>query len=165
LQAYPAIYSWTTYPLTALIETNWDLLKKIRVKLKDGNEEVLQSLVAVTEVTGCAERALNFMHTGNPAVIKTSVMNPLWIGRAIIHDGLPSFNTMLVKPMSNDMVKVQFGQWPYDDARNLPKSTSESALRYRYNELTVGVRMSLSFNTHAFKGYPKASLFLITLSL
>ena len=135
MQAYPAIYSWATFPLTALIETNWELYQRIERKYPDDIKGT-RTLVGITEVTSCAERALNFMHTGNPAVIKTTVMNPLWIGRAIINDGLPCFNPNLVKPKP---IKVTYGHWVYDEVRNLPKSSSESALRYRYNELTVAV--------------------------
>ena len=76
MQAYPAIYSWTTYPLTALIEANWEVFQNI-VGRNLNNNKLLLMLIGLTEVTSCAERALNFMHTGNPAVIKTSVMNPL----------------------------------------------------------------------------------------
>ena len=136
MQAYPAIYSWTTYPLTALIEFTWEAHKKLIRKEK--NEKDLLTLVGLIEVTACAERALNFMHTGNPAVIKTSIMNPLWIGRAIVNDGLPSFNQKIVE-LGYNQLRVSFAQWPFDDGRNLPKSTAESALRYRYNEQTVAV--------------------------
>lgn len=139
-----------TYPLTALIEVNWEILKELDEKhLED--EIRLPIQIAVIEVLACAERALNFMHTGNPAVIKTSVMNPLWIGRSIINDGVPSFNQSIVKLSSRDAAKLIFCQWPYDDVRNLPKSTSESALRYRYKELVAGV-------SDAFKRLPMAQI-------
>jgi hypothetical protein len=72
------MYSWNTYPLTSLIEINWDFLKTLPADLDLEKRSPIE--VAVTEITGCAERALNFMHTGNPAVIKSTVMNPLWIG-------------------------------------------------------------------------------------
>jgi hypothetical protein len=128
-----------TFPLTALIETNWEALQNVD---KAGNVERAQLMaiqVAVVEVTACAERALNFMHTGNPAVIKTSVMNPLWIGRAIINDGLPSFNSSIVKARFKETVNVFFDLWPYDDIRNMPKSTAERSLRYRYNDQVASV--------------------------
>jgi hypothetical protein len=130
-----------TYPLTALLEANWGAVKTL--KPTAAKEDKLAMEVGLTEVTACAERALNFMHTGNPAVIKTSVMNPLWIGRAIIHDGLPSFNPNIVKVNNSGTTHVIFGEWPYDGIRKLPKSTSERAIRYRYNELTVGVSVLL----------------------
>lgn len=125
-----------SYPLTALIEINWEMLKSLN---KEEEEERLRKEVRLTEITACAERALNFMHTGNPAVIKTSIMNPLWIGRAIVNDGVPSFNPNIVRLSHNSIVKVIFSGWPYDNTRNLPKSTTESAIRYRYNEMAVGV--------------------------
>lgn len=55
------------------------MVKILEEKEKD-ETALLELLVDLTEVTACAERALNFMHIGNPAVVKTSVMNPLWCG-------------------------------------------------------------------------------------
>lgn len=128
-----------TFPLTALIEANWETAGKLNKEQEE--EKRLPTEVGLIELTACAERALNFMHTGNPAVIKTSTMNPLWIGRAIIHDGVPSINPNVVPKITTpvQILKVNFAEWPYDDTRNMPKSTSERAIRYRYNELTVGV--------------------------
>jgi hypothetical protein len=144
-QAYPAIYSWTSYPLTALIEVNFEHLQKLERK-KVPNTTLFPSLVGVTEVIACAERALNFLHTGNQAVIMTSVMNPLWIGRSIIVDGSPCFNPAIVKADPVDQVKVKLGDWPYDDARRQPKSTSGKTLRHRYGEQCVAVRVLVASN-------------------
>lgn len=44
----------------------------------------------IIELCAAIERGLNFMHTGNAAVIASSVMTPLWIGRALIEDGTTS---------------------------------------------------------------------------
>lgn len=121
-----------TYPLTALIEITWEEVK--------AREESLGELdPGIVEVISCVERALNFMHTGNPAVIKTSIMNSLWIGRSIINDGVPSFHPGVVRVHCKDLVKVGHGEWPYDLVHDLPKSAGESALRYRYGEVAVGV--------------------------
>jgi hypothetical protein len=78
-----------------------------------------------------AERALNYMHTGNVAVIATSVMNPLWVGNAIICDGLPCFNSKIVS-LRHNTVSVVVDRWPFDHVRHHPKTSSKAAQIFSY---------------------------------
>ena len=72
------------------------------------------------------------MHTGNASVISTSVMNPLWIGLSVIYDGLPCFNDTTFNVRNPCIGIVNFGQWPFDDKIQHPKTASKSRLLHSY---------------------------------
>jgi hypothetical protein len=107
--------------------------------LYEGEKQMMQRRkhpdTLVVEVCSAAERALNYMHTGNTAVIATSVMNPLWIGRSIIKDGLPCFNPDIVnvsQQSGHSKVVVVSRKWPYDALKHQPKSCSGKAQMLTY---------------------------------
>lgn len=87
--------------------------------------------VLLVELCSVAERALNYMHTGNAAVIVKSVMNPLWIGNAIVRDGMPCLNTNMVSMMMKS-VSVIAETWPFDHVRHQPKTSSKACQIYSY---------------------------------
>ncbi|KIL55667.1 hypothetical protein M378DRAFT_17747 [Amanita muscaria Koide BX008] len=124
-EAYPMLYNWTTYPLTRLLRRVWRVGQAAFTR----NEKPCPTLV---ELCSALERALNFMHTGNVAVIATSAMNPLWIGLSIIHDGHPCLNPSIVPSvMGSTFVNVL--QWPLNENR-MPKSASRCAQIRTYGE-------------------------------
>ena len=125
LQVFPELYNWTTYPLVNLIERMYDQI----VPLLEQSQYPEATLV---ELCAAAERALNYMHTGNTAVIATSVMKPLWVGNAIIRDGLPCFNPQIVSMKVNAPISVFAENWPYDEARYQPKSSSLACQLFSY---------------------------------
>lgn len=79
-----------------------------------------------------AERALNYMHTGNVAVIATSVMNPMWIGHSIVHDGIPCFNSRIVDFDRQGLPSVEKSYWPYDSTIQQPMSSAKKSQIYVY---------------------------------
>ena len=131
IKAFPAIYNWTTYPLTCLIECIFEQALTSNDNLK--NDPLLVEICLVTE------RALNYMHTGNAAVIATSVMNPLWIGLAIIQDGQPSFNPNYLVTAHGTRVKVVPEVWPYNKKRHQPLSSSRRSQVLTYGEAYFNV--------------------------
>lgn len=127
IQAYPALYSWTTYPLTCLLEKIWsECLPKLHL-----NE---RPKVILVELASIMERALNYMHTGNAKVIATSVMNPLWIGRSVIKDGIPCLNKHMIIIRPVDTIIVKADQWPFDEMRQVAKSASQRAQQLTYGD-------------------------------
>jgi hypothetical protein len=119
------IYNWTSYPLTCLLERVWDMCEQsLRV----------QKHPRPTFVELCAslERALNFMHTGNAAVITTTLMNPLWIGLAIVQDGLPCLNTRHIPAVSSTLMIID-ADWPHND-KHQPMSASKGSQLRHYGE-------------------------------
>ena len=124
------IYNWTTYPLICLLERVWEKGKKYL-------EEDRHPRPTLVEFCASLERALNFMHTGNAAVIATSLMNPLWIGLGIIQDGLPCINTKLIPAFLSTLI-IDDEVWPYNDKQQ-PKSASKGSQFRNYGEAHFNV--------------------------
>ncbi|KAF7782914.1 hypothetical protein Agabi119p4_2290 [Agaricus bisporus var. burnettii] len=123
--AYPALYSWTTYPLTALLDHIFTEAEEVYAKDKFRH-------TLLVEVCSVVERGLNYMHTGNAAVIASSVMSPLWIGKALVTDGFPCFNTDIVRIHNGKRLTVSAPNWPMaaDSARPLSSSRATQLFRY-----------------------------------
>jgi hypothetical protein len=121
------------------------------------------------------------MHTGNMAVIATSVMNPMWIGRSIIQDGLPCLNPAIVLARRNKNVIIKLDQWPFDANKHIPRSSSKRAQSITYGEPHFNVRVlfcdhvrtygdpqvdvcrpadMLSFSCHVSMGRPHKSTYV-----
>ena len=124
-KAYPALYNWTTFPLTSLIERVWTVGCEYSSSQRNVEPTTL-------EFCSCLERALNFMHTGNVSVIATSVMNPLWIGLSVIHDGHPCINSHIV-PSLTATEFVNPSRWP-TNAKGQPASASRCSQIRTYGE-------------------------------
>jgi hypothetical protein len=125
------LYSWTTYPLTCLIQAIW---KHCSPRIGQDYPDLVH-----VELCSIAERALNYMHTGNVAVISTTSMNPLWVGHAIIQDGLPSFNHRMVTIDTMGMMQVGKDKWPSDPITHQPRSSAATSQMYVYNHSVAKV--------------------------
>jgi hypothetical protein len=154
VKVFPDLYNWTTYPLVSFLEVLYEGEQRVVQKKKYPN-------TLHVEVCSVAERALNYMHTGNTAVIATSVMNDLWIGTSIVTDGLPCFNPDIVKIVQNSQTSkliVDPKKWPYDHVKHQPKSCSGRAQILTYdlnhfnvsnNQFKVSLELSSTINMHA----------------
>jgi hypothetical protein len=143
-QAFPQVYNWTTYPLTVLLEQMYSQSKS---RLATHNMKDTM----VVELCSVAERALNYMHTGNVAVIATRVMNPLWIGRAIIQDGIPCINPKYVNIGLSSQLVIYAEQWPYNNSKYQPLTCSNRAqtLTYGDTHFRVSAKYIYFFVWHA----------------
>lgn len=88
----------------------------------------------MVEFCSVIERALNFMHTGNTAVIATSVMNPLWIGLALVKDGFPCLNAQIARLVDGKHVEIKAGRWPLSRLLHQPQSSSRRSQLFNYGE-------------------------------
>lgn len=95
----------------------------------------------LVEVCSVAERALNCLHTGNMAVIATSVMNPLWIGRGLVHDGLPCLDPRIVDGKTRPKMLISSARWPYDANKHQPKTSAKGSIIFRYSDAHFNVRV------------------------
>lgn len=132
-QVFPALYKWTTYPLTALLEEVYTQAQLLFPKKKYKH-------ALMVEFCSVLERALNFMHTGNTAVIATTVMNPLWIGRAILKDGFPCLNKKKVQIIDSKYIQLNALEWPFNASSNRPHSSSRRSQLLTYGESHFHVR-------------------------
>jgi hypothetical protein len=120
-----------TYPISCVITELW---KECCPPLQEKKPDPMH-----IEMCSVAERAFNYMHTGNVAVIATTVMNPLWIGQAIIVDGMPSFNPQMVQINGRGLIQVDKNLWPYDRAIQQPRTSSKTSQTYVYNNTVAKV--------------------------
>ena len=92
------------------------------------------------ELCSVAERALNYLHTGNGKVLSTAVMRPLWISKALVEHGLPAFSpTIRVGETLSDPFTVVAEEWPFDEAIHQPLSASKRSqiLTYGLSHFSV----------------------------
>lgn len=135
LQAYPNVYLWTSYPIALAIDRIWEHSRTFFMG------KTLPHPIYV-ELCAVAERALNYLHTGNAKVIATSVMNPLWIGQAIVKDGIPCFNPRIIHLTRGELLDTQLQRWPWDELRQQPRSASRKTQLVMWNEGLSKVRLS-----------------------
>jgi hypothetical protein len=95
------------------------------------------------ELCAVLERALNFMHSGNIKVIVPTIMNPMWISKALIQDGMPCLNPSIVRFYSDSwelcMKEIKYHMF----ARN-PSSAAKCVILYNYGPCVYQVSNLLS---------------------
>ena len=71
------------------------------------------------ELLAALERILCFCHMGNTAILATSLMNPLYLSRAVIKDGFPMLCKVFIQSMISSAMKHGFEidrrDWPLKD--------------------------------------------------
>jgi len=90
------------------------------------------------ELCAMLERALNYMHTGNTKVIATTVMNPLWIGKALIQDGLPCVDPGILRVFASSW-ELCAEHYPYHRSTGIPTSAAGCVIRYNYGDTVFQV--------------------------
>jgi hypothetical protein len=103
---------WTLYPLTTLLEQIGEEAKRALLENKTPR-------CILVELCSVAERAFNYLHTGNALVIATSFMNLLWIGQALIKDGLPCITGDVVLAWPGRPIVIEQDWWPFDTNKNM----------------------------------------------
>jgi len=91
------------------------------------------------ELCAVLERALNYMHTGNTKVIATSIMKPLWIGEALIQDGLPCLNPNIIRFFGSSSWEVSAEKWPSHRLNGIPNSAAKAVIEYNYGDTIYNV--------------------------
>jgi hypothetical protein len=132
------IYNWTSYPLTCLLELVWQSAQSALQAKK-------RPKTTAVELCACLERALNYMHTGNAAVITTSLMNPLWIGPSVVQDGLPSLNSVLIPAQSTTCIVIDYN-WPHN-GKGQPRTASKASQIRNYGEGHFNVSSYIQIST------------------
>jgi hypothetical protein len=96
------------------------------------------------ELCAVLERALNFMHSGNIKVIAPTIMNPMWIGKALIQDGMPCLNPSIVRFFSDSWEICMKDMINHTFARN-PSSAAKCVILYNYGPCVFQVSILLLF--------------------
>ena len=131
LQAFPAVYNWMMYPLTVLLDDIW----------RTGSWSEGRPSVKTVELCSVVERALNYMHTGNTAVLLTRIMNPLWTSQGLLKDGWPCFNTRLVNFGNGKQAEWRIKQWLFDRSTRKPTSAAYASQAFYHGAEHARVRL------------------------
>lgn len=88
----------------------------------------------IVELMCVLERTLNVAHTGNIAVIATSLMNPLWVGRSLVTHGTPTFHPCLKmgQTASQGRVTIPPDQWPRHKVTRQPLTCTKRSIIFNY---------------------------------
>jgi hypothetical protein len=129
-QVFPALFDWVSYPIATLIKALYKYTKG------DGPDGSARPCPMHLELIASCERALCYCHTGNAAVLATSLMHPLGLSRGILEDGSPMLlRTIFERPTIHNAslngFKVIIAQWPIKD--NYPAMASKRAQVLTYS--------------------------------
>lgn len=94
------------------------------------------------ELIAVLERTIRYLYTGAARGLSRKVMDPLWLSRSLLIDGLPAFNPNILKWTSLDAgmrVIVTNKLWPMDVSREMVFSAAEASLMYHYSPAVAGV--------------------------
>lgn len=79
------------------------------------------------------ERTLNVGHTGNVAVIATTLMDRLYVGRSLIDHGSPTFHECVKTGHTrSDIVNIPDVLWPRHHDTKEPLSASRRSQIFNY---------------------------------
>lgn len=143
-QVYPRCLEWTTFPITSLLEILWDSQQAAL----QNNQAISPYLV---ELASVLERTLNVAHTGNVAVIATTLMDPLYVGRSLVDHGSPTFHECLkITQLPKSSVSVPEHRWPRHMETREPFVASRRSQIFNYGIAHWEVRIShLLINYHS----------------
>jgi hypothetical protein len=133
------MYSWTTYPITAL--QDWLYATELS-RINSSNPAPPDPFFV--EFTAITDRLYAFMHTGNAACLVRTVMDGLWVSRALLIDGLPSFNPRKFWiQVGGEKVSVQWnsGFWPIHPTSRAPLSAAKAGMLFHYGRDQFNVRL------------------------
>lgn len=107
--------------------------------IKDEREPCPLSL----ELLASFERMLCYCHTGNTAVLATSLMRPLGLSRGALMDGFPTLNNHFQQPtislaLRNGLL-INPATWPLKDGYPAVASKKSQIVTYSLNYFLVRV--------------------------
>jgi hypothetical protein len=143
VQVFPALYDWVAYPLTELIRSLYENEMQVIKNNKDLPCPFRLELLAALERTLC------FCHTGNTAVLATSLMNPLGLSRALVTDGFPMLQKVFLQPTISSAkrsgFKIDPRAWPLKDGYPAIASRRSQILTYSLEHFMVSLSFSGSW--------------------
>jgi len=98
------------------------------------------------ELVAALERVLCYCHTGNTAVLATSLMNPLGLSRGIVKDGFPMLHKVFIQSQITSAMKrgfeVDARTWPLKDGYPAVASRRAQTLTYSLEHFMVSTTVT-----------------------
>jgi hypothetical protein len=92
-------------------------------------------------IAGELERAFNFAQTGSARAIASRLMDRLWIGKALVQDGMPCFSSAVTLGHNSDFntMGIRLEAWPDTKHGGVALASSKSHIyHYRQGHFEVG---------------------------
>jgi hypothetical protein len=93
------------------------------------------------ELLAAFERILCYCHTGNTAVLATSLMNPLFLSKGVLRDGFPALLNVFARPTissaRSDGFRINRQKWPSKDGYPAVASKRAQILTYSLEHFMV----------------------------
>lgn len=111
------------------------------------------------ELLASLERILCFCHTGNAAVLATSLMNPLGLSRGVVKDGYPMLHKVFQQPSISAAIRhgleIDRRAWPLKDGYPAIASKRAQVVTYSLEHFMVSLRRErLPFLPFLFFSFP-----------
>jgi hypothetical protein len=138
---FPSLYKWVSYPISLLIKSIYEY--DITRFKDDGTLPCPLRL----EFLACLERLLCFCHTGNTAVLATSLMHPLGLSHGVLKDGFPTLFPIFKHPTIHSGLSNGFQidpcYWPLKDGYPAVASKRAQVLTYSLQHYPVRIPLLL----------------------
>ena len=142
-QVFPDLYKWVAYPVATLIKMLY-AAEKVTTSVDKNRCPFRLELIASLERTLC------FCHTGNTAVLATSLMRPLLLSKSVVKDGFPMLTTVFHQKrlcMAFDQgLIIDPSKWPAKDGYPAVASKRSQIVTYSLQHFMV----SLCLYIHLF---------------
>ena len=138
-QVFPALFDWVSFPIVLMMKSLY--AKEIE------NEEngAIKPCHMRVELLAALERLLCFCHTGNTAVLATSLINPLGLSKGVLKDGFPvllrTFQQPRIRCAMNSGFMIDPRRWPKKDGYPAIASKKAQVLTYSMNHFLVSPTM------------------------
>jgi|SRR5712672_1463155 len=146
IQVFPALFDWVSYPITLLIKSIYN--REMATQTLQNRERPCPLRL---ELLASLERLLCYCHTGNTAVLATSLMDPLGLSRGVLKDGfpclLPLFTEQPIQSAYHHDLKIDPRRWPLKDRYPAVASKKSQILSYSVEHYSVSIS---SFTLHYY---------------
>ncbi|KAH9910611.1 uncharacterized protein B0H18DRAFT_963080 [Fomitopsis serialis] len=123
-KVFPAVYHWTTFPISCLLV---ELFEDFSQFLRERN------IIPPTqiELVALLERCLAYAYTGSGKVLMMSLMDQLLISRGLLWDSLPVFHPHIFHfaLVESGAVRIKAESWPCRGAEREPIMVSLRAVQ------------------------------------
>lgn len=140
------MFDWVAHPIQTLIKD----IYRHEMKNMRKNPETLPCHMRI-ELVASLERLLCYCHTGNTAVLATSLMHPLGLSRGVLKDGypmlLPLFTHPTIRQAKEHGFLIDARKWPVKGMYPAIASKKAQVLTYSMTHFLVSIMQTLHMTT------------------
>lgn len=119
------------------------MLEVIRAQATQTEKDGKQLDPSLLELVANVERALSYCHSGIGRCLSRTTMDPLWLSKGLLVDGMPTLAPHVVvialSHSSAPKIHVNLDFWPMDRNTLVPHSAAKASLIFYYNRAVANV--------------------------